>query len=347
MRRGAELNPPNRFEAFHLEADPDYVPDPEFPEPLPRTRFIRDDSRTILTENKAEDLGFEQTLNPYRGCEHGCAYCYARPYHEYLGYSAGLDFESVIVVKPEAPALLEKELSRPHYRPRVISLSGVTDCYQPVERRLRLTGGCLEVLARFRHPVAVITKNHLVTRDIEPLSSLARHRATAVFLSVTTLDTALAADLEPRAATPAARLEAIRKLAQAGIPVGVAASPMIPGLNDHEVPAILAAAAEAGATFAMYSMVRLPGAVAEIFADWLERTFPLRKAKILDRIRSTHLGKLNNSTPGERMSGTGPHALQVKALFHTAARRHSLATEMPELSCAAFRRFDFAQPELF
>lgn len=347
MRRGADFNPPNRFESLHLEPDPDRVPDPECPDPLPCTRFVRDGSQTILARNNSEDVAFDLSLNPYRGCEHGCAYCYARPYHEYLGFSAGLDFESVIVVKPDAPALLEKELSRPRYRPQVLSLSGVTDCYQPVERRLRLTRGCLEVLARCRHPVFVTTKNFLVTRDIDLLAELARHQAAAVFLSITTLDPAIARDLEPRASTPRARLEAIRRLAAAGVPVGVGASPMIPGLNEHEVSAILAAAADAGASFAMYSMVRLPGAVADVFSAWLDRVHPSRKEKILARIRETHHGHLNNPAPGERMTGTGPHAQQVHALFHAALRRHGLAASAPALSVADFRRPAGAQPELF
>jgi DNA repair photolyase len=347
MTRGTDSNPPNRFAAFHLEPDPDHVPDPESPDPLPRTRFLRDDSRSILNENHAEDLSFELSLNPYRGCEHGCAYCYARPYHEYLGFSAGLDFESRIVVKEDAPALLEAELMKRGYRPRPLSLSGVTDCYQPVERRLRITRGCLEVLARFRHPVTVITKNFLVTRDLDFLGELARHRAAAVYLSVTTLDAGLARELEPRASSPRARLEALRRLNLAGIPAGIAVAPVIPGLNEHEVPALLEAAAAAGARFATYSMVRLPGAVAGIFTDWLERHHPLKAAKVLERIRATHGGRLNNSTPGERMRGSGPHAGQTRALFHAALRRCGLSQRAPDLSLEAFRRPGPVQGELF
>ena len=343
--RGADTNPPNRFEKLHVETDEDAWIDDD-PRPL-RTTFLRDDSQSILATNEADDISYDYGLNPYRGCEHGCAYCYARTYHEYLGFSAGLDFESKIVVKAEAPRLLEKALAKPGYRPGVISLSGVTDCYQPVERKLGLTRGCLEILARFRNPVVVITKNALVTRDIDHLAELAKHRCIAVYLSVTTLDKDLARVLEPRASTPRARLETIRTLADAGIPAGVSAAPMIPGLNDSELPAILAAAAEHGASFAAYSLVRLPGAVSEVFAAWLDRHQPLAKDKILGRIRASHGGKLNDSTPVTRMRGTGEAAAQWKALFHTCCRKHGLATRPPALDLSAFRRLTPGQGELF
>jgi DNA repair photolyase len=343
--RGSAINPPSRFERLHLEVDEDAWRDDD-PRPL-RTEYLRDDSRTILTRNDAEDLSFEWSVNPYRGCEHGCAYCYARTYHEYLGFSAGLDFETRIVVKPDAPQLLEQELAKPSYRPAKLAMSGVTDCYQPVERTLGITRGCLAVLARFRHPVALITKNALVTRDLDHLAELARHQAAAVYLSITTLDPDLARVLEPRASAPRARLDALRQLAAAGVPCGVSAAPMIPGLNDHELPAILAAAAEAGAGFAAFSVVRLPGAVAPVFGDWLERRFPGRRDKILGRIRAWQGGALNNTTPGERMRGTGAPAAQLRALFHAVCRRHGLATSPPALSTAAFRRLLPGQAELW
>lgn len=343
--RGTGKNPPNRFESLHLETDDDAWIDDD-PRPL-HTAFLRDDSQSVLSKNDSEDLSFDYGLNPYRGCEHGCAYCYARTYHEYLGFSAGLDFESKIVVKADAPSLLERQLSKPTHQPGTISLSGVTDCYQPVERRLGITRRCLEVLARFRNPVVVITKNQLVTRDIDHLSELARHHAVAVYLSVTTLDPALARILEPRASSPRARLETIRTLAGAGIPAGVSAAPMIPGLNDSELPAILAAAAEHGASFAAYSMVRLPGAVAEVFSNWLDRHHPLAKEKILGRIRATHEGKLNSTAATSRMRGTGTAAAQWKALFQTCCRKHSLTAGTPTLNLAAFRRLTPGQGELF
>lgn len=343
--RGADGNPPNRFEKLHVETDEDAWID-EDPRPL-RTVFLRDDSQSVLATNDAEDLSFEYGLNPYRGCEHGCAYCYARTYHEYLGFSAGLDFESKIVVKPDAPELLEKALARSSYQPGSISLSGVTDCYQPIERKLELTRRCLEVLARFRNPVVVITKNALVARDLDHLAELARHRAVAVYLSVTTLDAGLARVLEPRASSPRARLETIRKLADAGVPAGVSAAPMIPGLNDSELPAILAAAADHGASFAAYSLVRLPGSVADVFSSWLDRHQPLAKEKILGRIRASHGGKLNSSIPVARIRGTGVAAEQWRSLFNACCRKHRLHPRTPELSLEAFRRLSPGQGELF
>lgn len=343
--RGADDNPRNRFEALGVETDEDAWVDDD-PRPL-RTEFLRDDSRAILARNEADDLSFDYGVNPYRGCEHGCAYCYARPYHEYLGFSAGLDFESKIVVKPDAPALLERALSRPGYRPGKISLSGVTDCYQPVERRLKLTRGCLEVMARFRQPVVVITKNALVTRDVEPLAELARWNAVAVYLSITTLDPDLARILEPRASAPRARLAALRTLGDAGIPCGVSAAPLIPGLNDSELPAILEATATAGGRFAGYSTVRLPGAVAGVFEGWLDRHFPMKKRKILDRIRASHGGALNARPSDARMRGRGAAAGTRRQLFELSCRRHGLAPGPPELSLAHFRRLSPHQDELF
>ncbi|HSP42631.1 MAG TPA: PA0069 family radical SAM protein [Luteolibacter sp.] len=343
--RGADGNPPNRFEQLRVETDEDAWVDDD-PRPL-RTTFLRDDSQSVLARNDADDISFDYGLNPYRGCEHGCAYCYARIYHEFLGFSAGLDFESKIVVKHDAPELLERELAKTGYRPGVISLSGVTDCYQPVERRLELTRRCLEVLARFRNPVVIITKNTLVTRDLDHLAELARHRAVAVFLSVTTLDSDLARVLEPRAPTPRARLETLRTLADAGIPAGVSAAPMIPGLNDSELAAILTASAEHGATFAAYSLVRLPGAVADVFSGWLDRHRPQAKEKILNRIRSTHGGTLNSGTATRRMRGTGQTAAQWQALFRTLCRKHGLHPRTPPLNLSAFRRCSPGQQELF
>ncbi|MBB5351321.1 DNA repair photolyase [Haloferula luteola] len=343
--RGAQGNPANRFQALQVEVDEDAWVD-EDSRPL-RTEFLRDDSQEILARNSAEDLSFDYGVNPYRGCEHGCSYCYARTYHEYLGYSAGLDFESRIVVKPEAPRLLAEALARPGYRLGKISMSGVTDCYQPIERTLKLTRGCLEVMATFRQPVVLITKNALVTRDLDALRELSRWQAVAVYLSVTTLDPALARVLEPRASTPRARLEALEQLSAAGVACGVSAAPMIPGLNDHELPEILKAVKEVGGSFAAYSMVRLPGAVAEVFGDWLDHHRPGAKEKVLGRIRDAHGGRLNRNTPGERMRGTGPVAEQLRALFHASCRRLGLATTAPEVKGDHFRRCLPDQGELF
>lgn len=340
--RGSALNPDNRFDALHLELAEEEAAQRDAP-----TEFLRDDSQTIIARNNSEDLSFDASINPYRGCEHGCAYCYARTYHEYLGYSAGLDFETKILVKERAAELLEKELSSPRYVPRVLAMSGVTDPYQPVERERKITRGCLEVLARFRNPVVVISKNALVTRDLDFLRELAAFDAVAVFSSITSLDPKLARILEPRASSPRSRLAAVRKLADAGVPVGVSAAPMIPGLNDHELPRILEAAAEAGATFGFYTMVRLPGAVGPVFENWLERHLPDRKQKVLDRIRETHGGELNTTTPRERMRGKGGYAQQVRQMFKATARRAGIAGSPPPLKTDSFRRVLPGQGELF
>ncbi|HCU25496.1 MAG TPA: radical SAM protein [Deltaproteobacteria bacterium] len=333
--RGTSDNPQNRFEKLSWEDDPETV---DSDAPGPATEFFRDVSRSLIVTNDSPDIPFEASLNPYRGCEHGCIYCYARPYHEYLGFSSGLDFESKIMVKLEAPALLRKELSSPRWKPKVLAMSGVTDCYQPIERKLKITRGCLEVLAEFRNPVGIITKNHLVTRDIDLLRELARHDAVVVNISVTTLDTELARILEPRAASPKHRLEAIEKLAQAGIPVRVMAAPVIPALNDSELPAILAAAARAGAQDAGYTLLRLPHAVKDLFAAWLERHFPDRKQKILHRLEALRGGKLNDPRFGSRMRGEGAFAEQIEQLFLMGCKRAGFRGRERPLSTAAFRR---------
>jgi DNA repair photolyase len=342
--RGADTNPPNRFEKIHLEPDADCDPDES---PLPRTQFLKDRTSTIIARNDSPDVGFEASVNPYRGCEHGCIYCYARPFHEYLGFSAGLDFETKIMVKENAPQLLREELSSPKWKPQVIAMSGVTDCYQPVERKLKLTRGCLEVLAEFRNPVVIITKNHLVTRDVDLLSRLARYQAAAVLLSVTTLDPELRKVMEPRTSPPAARLSAIRALADAGVPTGVLVAPVVPGLTDHELPAILAAAAEAGATSASYVALRLPYAVAPLFEQWLATHFPDRKDKVLNRLRAMRDGKLYDPQFGSRMRGEGIFADQIEALFDVASRKAGIAGKSPKLSTTAFLRPSGQQLSLF
>ena len=309
------------------------------------TTYLRDASRSILAHNDSPDIPFDTSINPYRGCEHGCVYCYARPTHEFLGLSAGLDFESRILVKTDAPRLLRAALARPGWSPRVIAMSGVTDPYQPIERRLELTRGCLQVLAECRNPVGIVTKSHLVARDIDVLAELNAHRAASVALSITTLDATLARALEPRAPGPAQRLHAIHQLASAGIPVGVMVAPVIPGLTDDETPAILRAAAGAGATFASQVVLRLPHAVRDIFLDWLDRHAPTRKGKVLERLRS--LG--GDPSFGSRMRGHGPYAQQLHDLFHLARRKVGLARRGPWLASNAFRRprKDSAQLQLF
>ena len=332
--RGTDRDPGNRFTPIHSEPGPDWDPEEDI---SPSTRIVDDATRSVISRHRSPDLPFAASLNPYRGCEHGCSYCYARPYHEYLGLSSGLDFETIIIAKRQAPALLHAELSAPSWKPETLMMSGVTDCYQPVERRLRITRGCLTVLAEMRHPVAVITKNALITRDMDLLQELARHHAVMVTISITTLRQDLQQRLEPRASVPAARLAAITALAKAGIPVGVNIAPIIPGLTDHELPAIAAAAAAAGAQRAGYTVVRLPHAVADLFSAWLAHHEPLAKAKVLNRIAAVHGGTLADQQFGRRMVGEGPHAQQIADLFTIAIRRNGLDKPWPELSTAAFR----------
>lgn len=339
--RGATINPAGRFEKLAVAIDE------EFEDPNPRTQYLRDSSQSLITTNDSPDIGFRASINPYRGCEHGCSYCYARPYHEYLGFSAGVDFETRIMVKMDAPKILRRELSSPKWKPQPLGMSGVTDCYQPVERKFEITRACLQVLAEFRNPVGIVTKNHLVTRDIDVLQELARFQAACVHISVTSLDSALARRLEPRAASPSHRLDAIRQLSAAGIPVGVLVAPIIPGLTDHEVPAILKAAREAGAVRAGYTMVRLPYGVKDVFSAWLEENMPDARDRVLGRIRAMRGGKLNDSNFGIRMQGQGVFAEQIHQLFAVSLHREGFADRMPSLSIAAFRNPAGEQLEMF
>lgn len=342
--RGALTNPKNRFEKQERLA---YYEDIFDPEPQrPRTQFYEDQSRSILSKNNSPDLGFDYGLNPYRGCEHGCAYCYARPTHEYLGLSAGIDFETKIFVKEKAPELLREALNAKKWQPQLIVLSGVTDCYQPIERKLEITRRCLEVMSEFRNPVGIITKNALVARDKDLLAELAFWNAASVTISLTTLDNDLCGKLEPRTSRPAARLKAIELLAKEGIPVGVNVAPIIPALNDREIPAVLKAAKDAGASFAGFTLVRLPYSVSEQFEQWLDAYFPDRASHVLSLIRGMRGGKLNVSQFGNRMKGEGEFAAQLGKLFRLHAKRVGLATDWPTLSTASFRRLS-RQPELF
>ena len=344
--RGARRNPPNRFETISYVSDPDGA-GPESDPIKPQTIFLRDTTRSIVTFNDSPDVGFEASVNPYRGCEHGCAYCYARPYHEYLGFSAGLDFETKILVKERAAELLRNKLSSPRWTPRPVGMSGVTDPYQPIERHLNITRGCISVLAEFRNPLTIVTKNHLITRDIDLLSDLACVHAVFVMISFSTLRADLARILEPRTSTPARRLEAIEALSTAGIPVGVFAAPIIPGLTDHEVPSIVESAARAGARFAICHLVRLPHGVGALFEEWLECHLPQRKNKVLNRIRETRQGRLDDSRFCTRFRGQGKFADQIAALFEAACRKTGMGHESPELSTAAFRRPAKGQLSLF
>jgi DNA repair photolyase len=341
--RGASANPANRFEPLHYAGEGDELGEDD---PAPRTQFFKDSTRSIIATNDSPDVGFDASINPYRGCEHGCCYCYARPYHEYLGLSAGLDFESKIFVKEDAPELLRRELSSPRWQPQPLGICGVTDAYQPIERRLQITRRCLEVLADFRNPAVIVTKSHTVTRDIDCLSELARHRAALVLLGITTLDTALAQVMEPRATRPDGRLAAIAELTRAGIPAGVLVAPVIPGLTDHELPAILAAARKAGAVSAGFGMLRLPYGVKDLFTQWLEQHFPDRKEKVLGRIRAIRGGKLNDSSFKTRMRGEGLFADMVKQMFEVAKAKEKFPGK-PKLSTTAFRRPNETPTSLF
>lgn len=340
--RGAALNPAGRFETRHLEVDASMLEEDE--RRSVATRTLRDASRSVLARNDSPDVPFSYSLNPYRGCEHGCSYCYARPSHEYLGFSAGLDFETRILVKSDAPRLLEEAFRKPSWIPQVVALSGNTDPYQPVERRLGLTRSCLEVFLRYRNPVSIVTKNHLVTRDLDLLSEMAKLRLVHVSLSVTSLDDELIGAMEPRTSRPSRRLEAVRRLAGSGVPVGVLVAPVIPGLTDEEMPAILEAAAGSGAGRASYIVLRLPGAVEPIFLEWLQRERPLRYRKVVGRLESLRGGRLNDSRFGSRMAGTGPWARVFSRLFHVSAARLGLNGPDEPLATHHFRR---DQGELF
>lgn len=340
--RGTPWNPPNRFERLHIDREGWTDPD----DPPPRTILLNDTTRSILAYNDSPDVGFNVGINPYRGCEHACVYCYARPTHEYLGFSAGLDFETKILVKRQAPELLREALSAKKWKPQVIGLSGNTDAYQPAERRLRITRRCLEVLAEFRNPVAIITKSYLVSRDIDLLARLAEYDAVAVVLSVTSLSRDIQSVMEPRASIPERRLGAIRVLAEAGIPVGVNVAPVVPGLTDHELPAILEASAEAGASFAGYILLRLPHGVKDIFSSWLEQHFPDRKEKVLNRVREMRGGKLYDGRYEVRGTGEGPWADHLRSLFQVTSKRLGL-NRPPKLSAASFiRPADPLQPQM-
>lgn len=339
--RGAAINPPNRFTPTHTERDFEQVEyDEDFLEAAahPKTEYLRDAAQSVVTSNDSPDIPFSYSLNPYRGCAHGCGYCYARPTHEYLGLSGGLDFETKIFVKEDAPALLRDFLAQPKWHPEPITMSGVTDPYQPAEREFRITRGCLEVLLEARNPVSLITKNALILRDLDLLREMAALRLVHVAISITTLDAELARELEPRTSSPRGRLRAVRELAAAGVPVAVMTAPIIPGLNDSEIPALLAAAAEAGAVTAGFTMLRLPWSVRPVFLDWLARVRPLAREKVEHLIREVRDGQLNSTQWRERMRGTGVLAEQIAQLHRVCRRRCGLDRAMPAYDGSQFRR---------
>ena len=337
--RGAQISPPNRYQRIHVEHELEQVEhDDEFLQTrrAPRTEYYDDDTQSIVTKNNSPDIPFNYSVNAYRGCSHGCAYCYARPTHEYLGLSAGLDFETKIFVKQRAPQLLREFLSEPRWRPEPIIMSGVTDCYQPAERHFQLTRQCLEVALEARQPITLITKNALILRDLDILSEMAKLHLLEVAISITSLDQSLTRLLEPRTSAPLARLRAVSELSAAGVPVTVMMAPLIPGLTDDEMAAILEAAADNGARSAMYTMVRLPLTVRPIFLDWLAQHAATKKQRIEGLLRWVRDGQLNDTQFGSRLRGTGLMADQIDQLFRMLKKKFGLDRGSPPLDTSQF-----------
>lgn len=339
--RGAQHNPGNRFERLYLEDfktdELDYFFEGEEERKIP-TQYFNDSSRSVIAKNDSYDVGFEYSFNPYRGCEHGCIYCYARPTHEYLGFSSGTDFESKIMIKKDAAKLLEAEFNKKSYRPDFIMFSGNTDCYQPVERKLKITREALKVCLKYRNPVSVITKNDMILRDTDILKELAKLNLVSVSISITTLDKDLARRMEPRTSSPERRLQAVKELAENNIPVGVNAAPVIPGLNDEEIPPILKEASARGAVFASHIMLRLPYAVKDLFLQWIKNEFPDRESKIVNKIREMRDGKLNDYEFGTRFTGKGELADTIHSLFNLSCRKYGLNEQKIVLRKDLFRK---------
>ena len=333
--RGAVTNPPGRYEPFSFVPDVDFLDHEGAPSSVP-TSYFSENSKTILTTNDSPDLGFGTSINPFKGCEHGCIYCFARPSHEYLNLSPGLDFETKIFFKPKADQLLRKAFSKKGYVPKTVVLGANTDIYQPIERKVEVTRKLLEVFLEYKHPVALITKSALILRDIDILEKLAKLGLLSVAISITTLDPMLANVMEPRAATPERRLENIRQLSAKGIPCVVLSSPMIPGLNDAEMENILTEAAAAGAQWAAYTLLRLPHQNKEIFESWLQQFFPDRKKKVLKLIRETRQGRLYQSDFGTRMRGTGTYAELLESRFVLQCKRLNFSARSFDLRTDLF-----------
>ncbi len=334
--RGALSNAAGRYEREGHVAIDDGWGNLDEPPPSLQTQVMRDSTRTIITRNRSPDIAFDRSINPYRGCEHGCSYCFARPTHAYLGLSPGVDFESKILAKPDAAVLLEKELRAPRYRCRTIAMGTNTDPYQPTERHYKITRSILAVLARFRHPVGIVTKSALITRDIDILVPMAAENLAMAALSITSLDHVLARKMEPRASTPARRLEALRQLSKAGIPTAVMFAPVIPGLNDHELERVLEAAREAGATAAGYVMLRLPLEVRDLFQEWLAAEMPARAERVMSLVRAMRNGRDYDPKWGERMHGSGPIADAIADRFRLASKRLGFTNRRPPLDTSKF-----------
>ncbi len=348
--RGAGINPAGRFERLSGNLEDDgWGSAAEVAQAVPATTVTQERARTIITRNDSPDIGFDRSINSYRGCEHGCVYCFARPSHAHIGLSPGLDFETRLYVKPDAARLLEKELAAPAYVPRTIAIGTNTDPYQPIEREHRSTRAVLEVLARTRHPVGIVTKSHLVTRDLDILSEMGRAGIAKVAISLTTLDRTLSRRMEPRAPAPERRLEAIAALSAAGVPVMALVAPVVPAINDHEVERLVAAAAEAGASHGEYVVLRLPREVSDIVRDWLGRHYPDRARRVMSIMRAMRGGRDYDARWGTRMRGTGPFAELVESRFDRAARAAGLSRTRIRLRTDLFRppRRETAQLSLF
>lgn len=333
--RGAQVNTHNKFATQRYVAEYIEGLDEEFLENS-NTQLIEENPKKIISVNDSPDLRMGYSLNPYQGCEHGCIYCYARNAHEYWGYSAGLDFERKIIVKRNAAVVLERQFNARGYKPQPIMLSGNTDCYQPIERKLGITRAILEVMLRYRHPVSIISKNNLILRDLDILSELSRLDLVHVAVSLNSLDESLRQKMEPRTVTAKGRLNVIQRLSDAGIPVMVMCAPIIPGLNSNEVPRVIEAAARHGASGAGYTIVRLNGAIGELFADWVYKAYPDRAEKVLHGIAACHGGKLNDSRWGTRMKGEGHEAESIRQLFKLAVRQYLGQRSLPELRLDLF-----------
>lgn len=338
--RGAGSNTPNPYLSNRLVQEHPEGLDEEMDDVSRLTKVHIEFPKTVVNKVDSPDVPLNWSLNPYQGCEHGCVYCYARNSHTYWGFSAGLDFEQQIVAKPHAPNLLKIYLNRKNYKPEAISLSGNTDCYQPLERKMKITRELLEIFLDYRHPVGIITKNSLILRDLDLLKQLAALGLVNVMISITTLNEDLRRNMEPRTATAKRRLETVRELAEAGVPVGVMMAPIIPGLNSHEIPQLLEAAAGAGALEAGYTMLRLNGQVAELFEEWIRRVYPLKADKVLHQVAAVHGGKLNDSRFGKRMRGDGPVAESIQQLFKLHRKTIFGESKMPELRTDIFIRPD-------
>ena len=335
--RGAQFDTHNRFEKRQVVREHVEGLDEEAMLSRPSSQYIEQQPESLISKNSSPDVPFNLSINPYQGCEHGCIYCYARNSHEYWGFGAGIEFESKIIVKTNAPALLEKALLKPAYQPEVISLSGNTDCYQPAEQQYQLTRQLLAVFLRFGHPVGIITKNQLITRDLDLLKELAAEQLVHVYFSINTLDEALRRKMEPRTATASAKLKAMELLTSAGIPCGVMTAPVIPGLNNHEIAKIIALAADAGACKAGYTMLRLNGQIQHLFKDWLYKNFPDRAKKVWNQVATMHGGLVTDSHWGRRMRGQGPIAEAIRQVFHAAVRQYLPAEGLPPYAMDRFR----------